>query len=48
VKLIYWVKFANSSRPDKFVFENMEQLFHDLREFMLRNPTGILEWMVRD
>lgn len=48
MKLIYFVKFANNVNVDKFHFDNFEEMWHELREFMLRNNTGPIEWMIKD
>ena len=45
---VYFVKFAHNRHPERFRFETVEQMWHDLREFMLRNNTGDLEWMIRE
>jgi len=47
--LIYWVKFSNHDRPEKWNCKHMDDFWHRLREHMLRNPSaGLLEWIIRD
>lgn len=48
MKVKYWVKFSNYNKPELFVAEHFTQFWHDLREFMLRNDTGTLEWLNKD
>ena len=44
----YWIKFQTNNRPDRFSYKTFEEFWHELREFMLRNNTGPIEWMIRD
>ena len=48
IRLVYFVKFSNHHTVDRFVFASVEEMFLNLRDFMLRNGTGQLEWMIRE
>ena len=50
MEFTYWVKFNGNPRPERFVFKNMDEMWHTLREFMMREPRryGFIEWMIRD
>lgn len=47
---IYWIKFMNNPNPEKFNFKHFDEMWHWLRDAMLREPQryGIIEWMIRD
>lgn len=48
MELVYWIKFVNRREPDRWRRKSFEELWHDLREFMMVNNTGHIEWMIRD
>ena len=48
MKLIYHVKFTKSYNAERWVSDSFEKFWHDLREFILRNNPGELEWIIRD
>ena len=45
----YWIKFEGNPQPEKFVAFHFEELWHRLKECMLREPQryGLIEWMQR-
>ncbi len=47
MRLKYFVKFEVNRTIDVFSANNFEELWHMIREFMLRNNTGMIEWMIR-
>jgi hypothetical protein len=48
-KLMYWIKFEGNPQPEKFSFAHLDEMWHYLREIMIRNPQryGLIEWMQR-
>lgn len=49
MRFTYWIKFEGNPRPEKFTYSNIDALWHDIREMMLRDfpRYGIIEWMIR-
>jgi len=47
MKHVYWIKWNNQLKPERWECDNLDEFWHRLREHFLRNP-DILEWMIRD
>jgi hypothetical protein len=47
-KVIFFVKFANRDQPERWSDDSFTAFWENLKEFMLRNNTGELEWIIRD
>jgi len=46
-KLSFYIKFENAP-PEKWSEESFESFWYNLREFMFRNGSARLEWIIRD
>jgi len=50
MRFVYHIKFEGNPHVQIFKFNNMEEMFHTLREYSIREPQryGIIQWMIRD
>lgn len=46
MNVTFWVKFHDLP-PERWVCQNFEEFWHNLREFMMRNQVR-LEWIIYD
>jgi hypothetical protein len=46
MKIVYWIKFANVPKPNKWLFASSLDMFSQLEKAML--DYGWIEWMIKE